>query len=31
MAQALIIDALRMSRGKGKTDVALHSIKPGEI
>ena len=28
MTQALIFDALRTPRGKGKTDGALHSVKP---
>jgi acetyl-CoA C-acetyltransferase len=28
MTQALIFDALRTPRGKGKADGALHSVKP---
>ncbi len=28
MTQALIFDALRTPRGKGKVDGALHSVKP---
>ncbi|PTT86600.1 acetyl-CoA C-acyltransferase, partial [Pseudomonas sp. HMWF005] len=28
MTQALIFDALRTPRGKGKPDGALHSVKP---
>ena len=28
MTQALIFDAIRTPRGKGKADGALHSVKP---